>query len=220
MGKLSTRWTANPDSYAYHMMNKPKIISAMAELLSGNSIGFKHLSGIILQKEWCVPEEGDFPNYRFVYDLCQAYIAYAKTLEIPVAESIVYENVVRYLASLAKQDPAYFSRFNGIMFRVLHDYTRGKINPDRNHQYLKFLVDWWDVFDGRERNHELYKKFLDHIVKKYTEEPFYTRSIDFCLNWIGEHQDQFVYADEMNPKKWYGNCGIGLVDNMTMGGLG
>lgn len=222
MTKLSTRWTNNPDSYAYHMLNKAKIVKAMADVVTGGGIGFKELAGIIINKNWIEPEETDFPNYQFVYNLAKTYIDYSKSLEVPLAESIVYENFVKYIASLAKQDPAYYTRFNGVLFRVLHDYTRGKISnvPGKNSDYLKFIVNWWDIFDGRERNHELYKRFLDHIVEKYATEKFYQNSIDFCLNWIGMRQADFIYSDDMNPKKWYGNCGVGLVDNLTMGGNG
>ena len=222
MTKLSTRWTNNPDSYAYHMLNKSRIITAMCGLYGGKEISFKHLSGLIVKKEWVEPEQNDFPNYQFVYNLSKAYLVYAQPLDKPVAEGIVYENLVRYLASLAKQDPAYYTRFNGVLFRILHDYTRGKISaePGQNLEYIKFLVSWWDCYDGRERNHEIYRKFLDHIVEKYSSVDFYTKSIDFCLNWVGEHQIDFVYSDDMNPKKWYGNCGVGFVDDLTMGGQG
>lgn len=222
MSKLSTRWTANEDSYLYHMFNKKKIVTAMWSLFTGNEIDFKHLAGLVVKKDWCEPESTDFPNYTFVYNLAKDYLVYAETLDKPVAESIVYENVVRYIASLAKQDPAYYTRFNGILFRILHDYTRGQISeePGKNKEYLRFIIDWWDTFDGRERNHEIYRRFLDNIYGKYGEVPFYTMSIDFCLNWVGKHQDSFVYADAMNPKKWYGNCGVGFIDAMTMGGSG
>lgn len=204
------------------MLNKVKIVHAMGNLAADGSIGYKHLAGIIMDKTWLLPEEGDRVNYKFVYDLLQAYLAYAKTIEIPLAESIVYENLVKYLASLVKQDPAYHSRFNGILFRILHDYSRGKISgePGANLDYITFLVNWWDTFDGRERNHGLYKQFLEHIVMQYSIEPFYQRSIDFCLNWVGNHQCEFIYSDDMNPKKWYGNCGVGVADNMCMGGFG
>lgn len=203
--KLSTRWTDNPDSYSYHMLNKPKLVSAMYELFSSASLGWNQLAGIVIKKEWCVPEQNDFPNYSFVYQLCQDYIAYSLTIEKPVAEGIVYENVVRYLASLAKQDPAYYTRFNGILFRIIRDYMKGKIRKTDNLEYMKSLIQWWDAFDGRERNHALYMKFLNHIAEKYETESFYRESIDFCLNWVGEHKAQFVYSDDMNPKKWYGN---------------
>jgi hypothetical protein len=204
------------------MLNKSKIINALCGLYSGKELEFKHLAGLVVKKDWCEPEPTDFPNYKFVYNLSKAYIAYANTLNKPVAEGIVYENLVRYLASLAKQDPAYYTRFNGILFRVLHDYTRGMISnePGMNMEYVKFIVNWWDIFDGRERNHEIYKRFLDYIVDKYFTSAFYTNSIDFCLNWVGEHQNEFVYSDDMNPKKWYGNCGVGFVDNLTMAGQG
>ena len=220
--KLSTRWTKNPDCYAYHMLNKGKIVTALYSLVGGGNIEFKHLAGLVVKKEWCEPEASDFPNYRFVYNLSKAYLEYSQTLKIPVAESIVYENLVRYLASLAKQDPAYYTRFNGILFRILHDYTRGLISaePGKNYDYIKFIVKWWDTFDCRERNHALYKSFLDHIVARYFDTGFYTQSIDFCLNWVGEHQSEFVYADEMNPKKWYGNNGVGFIDNITQAGEG
>lgn len=222
MTKLSTRWTQNPDCYAYHMLNKSKILNAMFGLYSGKSLEFKHLAGLIVKKDWCEPEPTDFPNYQFVYKMSKDYLAYASKLDKPVAEGIVYENLVRYLASLAKQDPAYYTRFNGILFRVLHDYTRGQISaePGANHEYIKFLVKWWDTFDGRERNHEVYKRFLDYMVDQYFVSGFHTKSIDFCLNWVGEHQSEFVYSDDMNPKKWYGNCGVGFVDDLTMGGMG
>lgn len=204
------------------MTNKMKLVAAMHELFSSASLGWNQLAGLIVKKEWYAPEESDFPNYQFVYKLCQDYIAYSLTIEKPLAEGIVYENVIRYLASLAKQDPAYYTRFNGIMFRILHDYLKGKIKPTNgdNLEYLKFIVKWWDTFDGRERNHGLYLKFLNHVVEKYETEPFYQYSIDYCLNWIGEHQNEFVYSDDMNPKRWYGNNGIGFMDNMTMGGMG
>lgn len=218
--KLSTRWTASPDSYSYHMSNKIKIVKAMSELFTGSSIGYRHLSGLVVKKEWEVPEEGDFPNYQFVYNLCQAYVEFSKTLVAPVAEGIVYENVVRYIASLAKQDHAYYTRFNGMMFRVLKDYERGSISKAGNLEYLKFLVRFWETFEGRERNYDLYVKFLQHIIQKYETEPFYTQSIDWVLNWIGEHKEQFVYADDMNPKRWYASAGIGFADNLTMGGRG
>jgi len=204
------------------MKNKSRIIQSMYNLFCSGELDFKHLAGIVVKKEWCVPEEGDFPNYPFVYKLCTEYMYYSKTLDIPLAESIVYENLVRYLASLCKQDPAYYTRFNGVMFRILHDYSRGKISetPGGNYDYLKFIINWWDTFDGRERNHDVYLKFLNHILEKYKTVDFYTRSVDWALNWIGSHQMEFVYSDDMNPKKWYGNCGNGFIDNMTMGGLG
>jgi hypothetical protein len=108
------------------------------------------------------------------------------------------------------------------MFRVLHDYNHHKISNTLggNLEYLIKLVKWWDTFDGRERNHSLYLKFLEHVISKYETEKFYQQSIDLCLNWIGEHQKEFVYADEMNPKKWYGNNGVGFMDNLTMAGQG
>jgi len=204
------------------MPNKIKIVQAMNELFSSDSLGFNHLAGIMIKKDWCVPEPGDYPNYQFVYKMCQEYIAYSAKLDKPVAEGIVYENVIRYLASLTKQDPAYYTRFNGMMFRVLRDYTRGKISstPGANSDYLAKLVNWWDRFDGRERNHLLYLKFLNYVVDKYKTEEFYQQSIDWALNWIGTHQLEFVFADEMNPKKWYGNNGVGFMDNLTMGGMG
>lgn len=222
MVKLSTRWTANPDCYDYHMRNKMGIVKSMQNLFSTGKLGYKHLSGLIVKKEWCEPEEGDFPNYKFVYDLSKEYIEYSKTLDVPVAESIVYENLVKYIASLAKQDPAYYTRLNGIMFRILHDYTRGQVSesPGGNLTYFKFLCNWWDIFDGRERNHELYRKFLDFLIEKYETEKFYQESIDWILNWIGLHQAEFIFSDDMNPKKWYGNNGVGLVDNITAGGMG
>lgn len=220
MVKLSTLWTRNPDCYDYHMRNKTAIVNAMHSLFTGSSIGFKFLAGLIVKKEWVEPEPTDFPNYQFVYNLAKDYLAYSKTIDVPVAESIVYENLVKYLTSLAKQDPAYYTRFNGILFRILHDYTRGQVKPTNNLTELKFIVNWWNSFDGRERNKSLYLKFLNHIIEKYDTDPFYRKSVDFCLNWIGEHQADFVYSDDMNPKKWYGNCGVGFVDNLTAGGMG
>jgi hypothetical protein len=204
------------------MSNKIKIVQAMNDLFSSGSLGFNHLAGLMIKKDWISPEQGDYPNYRFVYKMCQEYIDYSKTIEKPVAEGIVYENVIRYLASLTKQDPAYYTRFNGIMFRVLHDFQRNKISstPGANLDYLSNLVKWWDRFDGRERNHSLYLNFLNYIVDRYNQEKFYEKSIDWGLNWIGTHADEFVFADEMNPKKWYGNNGVGFMDNLTFGGMG
>jgi hypothetical protein len=202
------------------MLNKVKVVKAIQSLFSTGSIGFSHLAGIIIQKPWYVPDETDFPNYKFIYKLCNEYIEFSKTLDIPDKEGIIYENTIRYLASLAKQDPAYDSRFNGMLFRVLKDYQRGSIRPTGNDKYLKFLVGFWAEFDGRERNHDLYKKFLEWMVSQYATEPFYKQSIDWCLNWIGEHQSEFVYSDSMNPKNWYGNNGVGFVDNLCMGGMG
>jgi hypothetical protein len=220
--KLSTRWTRDPESYSYHMLNKMKIVRAFCGLFSDSGIVWKELAGLVVKKEWCVPEKGDFVNYQFIYDLCKDYIEYSKKLEIPLAESIVYENVVKYIASLVKQDPAYHTRFNGILFRILHDFTHNSISstPGENIDYLKKIVKWWDIFDGRERNHDLYKKFLDHVIEKYKTEEFYQKSIDWVLNEIGKRIETFVYSDEMNPKNWYGNNGVGFADNMTRGGRG
>jgi len=204
------------------MTNKMKLTTAMCELVTGTGVGFDNLAGLVIKTEWCVPESTDFPNYPFVYKLANEYCKYAQTIDKPLIEGMVYENAVRYLASLAKQDPAYYSRFNGIMFRVLHDYKNGKISRQNgeNLNYFKSLVKWWDTFDGRERNHDLYLKFLNYIVDKYSNVEFYQFSIDFCLNWIGEHSREFVYSDDMNPKRWYGNNGVGFMDNLTMAGMG
>jgi hypothetical protein len=204
------------------MLNKKSILFGICNLFSSDTVDWSKLTTVVVKPEWCEPEAGDFPNYPFVYHLAQDYIVYSKTLKVPLAEGMVYENLVRYVASLAKQDPAYYTRFNGILFKILKDSQKGKISQlnGQNLEYLKFIVGWWDAFDGRERNHDVYKKFLDYIVRKYETDEFYQFSIDYCLNWVKYNHYKFVYADEMNPKKWYGNCGVGLMDNVTMGGQG
>jgi hypothetical protein len=216
----SMRWTENETSYIWNMVNKPKIMKAILELLTVGRLGYHHLSGIVVKKDWYLPSEGDHPNYQFVFRLANEYLEFSKTLDIPDAEEIVYENVVKYLASLAKFDPAYISRFGGIMFRILKDGERGSVYQTGNAKELKFIINWWDSFEGRDRCKNEFKLACEFLLGKYTEVPFYTQSIDWILNWIVNHKTEFVYTDDMNPKKWYGSCGVGSIDNMCMGGKG
>lgn len=216
----SMRWTKDKTSYTWNMVNKPKIIAAIHDYMTMGKLGYHHLAGIVMEKPWYVPGPQDPPNYQFMYRLSKEYLEFTKTIEIPDKEEIILENLVKYIASLAKRDPAYISRLNGIMFQIIKDGDRGQVHSTDNARELNFIAAWWNTLDGRERCHREFEFVCKFLIDRYANEPFYTKSIDWILNWITSHKTEFIYTDDMNPKTWYGNCGVGLIDNLCMGGQG
>lgn len=121
--------------------------------------------------------------------------------------------------ALYRLDSAYFERIGGILTFILihHKEWVGKNKADRV-KFLKILRNWWNEKDMRERYKDLFRNFFDYVIDCYEKREFYTKSIDFLMDWhiahgVGkpgeENKDVWLVPNDQNglqifdPANWY-----------------
>jgi len=203
--RVNNKWTVDKEAYAFHITNKNLMREVVSE--KGNCKKLALLKDLTINLAWLNNEnnEGDPPNMDAFRALWAEYYEWAKKTGIPLFERPWLEKSGHKLLALLRQDSAYFERIGGVMFYFIYNAQRWKgRGKSARLVVLKDAREWWSEEDKRGRTHDWIDNAWVCVINGYQKREFWTKSIDFIIDWIIEHKDSFVYADNYDPKKWFG----------------
>jgi len=203
--KVNNKWTVDEEAYNLHVTSKNLMREAVSE--KGNCKKLALLKDLTVNLAWINNEnnEGDPPNMDLMRVLWKDYWEYAQKTGIPLFERPFLEKGGLQLLALFRQDSAYFERIGGVMFYFIYNAQRWKgRGKSARLQVLKDARDWWNEEDKRDRTRDWIGNLWDCVISGYQKREFWTKSIDFIIDWIIEHKDQLQYDPAYDPRKWFG----------------
>jgi len=220
MVKIPNRWFdgATGDGWNFHGKDKTLIRDFFA--LEGKPSAFKVLKMLTLKKEWLKDDgEGNPENFLLLMKLKDDYFAEVKSrkIRVPMLENMVLEKAWDFLLTLYRQDSAYFERIGGVITYIITNEKLWTKDVEARRAFIRGIKAWWKVNDMRPRARDIIEYIFDYIIRKYETEPFYTRSIDFVIDWIIAHKAEWVMHQFYSPDWWYPK-GKGQVNWMIHGG--
>ncbi len=202
--RVNNKWTVNEESYIFHITNKNLMREALAD---GDCKKLALLKDLTINKAWYTNEnnEGDPPNMDLFRAAWNDYYEWAQKTGIPLFERPILEKVGQEIISLIRQDSAYYERIGGVLFFFIYNAHnwKGKGKAKRL-QLLKDARSWWDEEDKRDRTRPLIHNIWNCVINGYQKRAFWEKSINFIIDWIIDHKDEFVYDPAYDPRKWFG----------------
>lgn len=202
--RVNNKWTVDEEAYIFHIQNKNLMREALAD---GECKKLSILKDLIINKSWYTNEnnEGDPPNMGLFRAAWEDYYKWAQKTGIPPFERPILEKIGLKIISLIRQDSAYYERIGGVLFFFIYNAHswKGKGKAKRV-QLLKDAQAWWNEEDKRDRTRPIINNIWNCIIKGYQKREFWEKSINFIIDWIIDHKDEFVYDPAYDPRKWFG----------------
>jgi len=213
--KINNKWI-DETAWTFHIDDKNLIRDAIAD---DSCKKLKILSGLVVKPEWMKCDgEVEPPNVQFMRDLRAAYLEWVKTQEVPAFESAFLEKAIDFIVTLFKQDSAYFERIGGIVtFFIYNRFRWVDKSKEERLQLLKEAKMWWSMEDERERTKTWINNIWNCVIRGYENREFWTKSIDFTIDYFIENNGKWVIVEMYDPKKWFPR-GRGQVNNLIHGG--
>lgn len=214
--RVSNRYDDH-ESWIYHIEDK----EILRKVIQSDCKATDLFKAFIFKEEWARNDgEGEPENWQFILQLRDAYKEYKKTIKVPIKEKLFIDKLVDYIVSLFYQDSAYLERMGGCITFFIYNRKlwEGKNKKERQ-AALRAFYDWWDKNDKRERTKWMISGLMNCLFIRYEKQEFWMKSVDFCIDWIIEHADEWKPQPMYEPKNWYPN-GRGMVQNMVWGGQG
>ncbi len=216
--KINNKWVT-PTDWLYHIENK----NVIREPATKETCEFEDLA--VLEKlqvddKWLVNDgEGDPPNMDFIRRLWADYWEAAQRKGIPLLERPFIEKWGKKIVSLFRQDSAYSERMGGLIIWFIYNAARWKGKGKKQRlQVLRDAHDWWDVEDYRERTKVWIEWYWKITLKGYEKREFWEWSINFIIDWIVQHKDEFGNQPMYDPKVWFPR-GRGQANTIIHGGI-
>ena len=203
--KVNNKWTTDENAYIFHIQNKNLMREAVSE--KGNCKKLSLLKDLTINLAWINNEnnEGDPPNMELFRQLWADYSEHAKKIGIPLWERAFLEKTGLNLVALIRQDSAYYERIGGIMVYFIYNSSRWKGHgKSARLAVIKDAHTWWNEEDKRERTRQWIDNIWCCVESGYQKREFWTKSIDFVIDWIIDHKDQIQIVDAYDPRKWFG----------------
>lgn len=206
MGKINNKWV-DPDAWAFHITSKNLIREAINSGVEEERPCKKLeiLKGLIWKDEWIKNEgEPEPPNTELMRKLWEEYFEWAKKEGIPIWEKAFLEKAGKFVVALFKQDSAYFERIGGVItFMYYNKYNWVNRSKDERLALLRVCREWWHTEDQRERTKGWILNLFNCVINGYEKREFWTKSIDFIIDWLYAHQEEWVNHEVYDPKKWF-----------------
>lgn len=214
--RLSNRYT-DDQSWQFHIEDKELIRKV---LQSPDCKATDLLKALITKEEWMRNDgEGEPPNYQFILKLKTAYLEYKKTIKVPIKDKLWIDKMVDWIVALFYQDSAYVERMGGaICFFIFNRKLWEDKTKEERTQLLFSFHQWWDKNDKRDRTRWMIDSMIKCVIKRYMKQAFWMKSINFCIDYVLEHSDEFEPQPLYEPKNWY-PAGRGYVQNEIFGGM-
>jgi len=188
-------------TWIFHIGNKD-IFRAIAD----GEKGIDYISKIKIEKEWYPQTEQEAPvNYKFLLDIIQAYHEYLyvdKKVAIPYRYKIILNKSIQWAIVMIANDIFYTMRFFGCIYCIIYNEEKFRVVTERKQSFID-LQEWCLENDWRVRSKNWIKWIFNFFISRYEKEIFITKSLDFIVDWILNHKEEFVYSNLWNPEYWY-----------------
>ncbi len=247
MARIPNRWYdgSEGDGYVFHIKDKDLIRTVIAD---PQPISIRQklalLNDIVIRKAWMEktqPGEVDPDNYGLLVRLKEDYLKWLadNKIKVPTFIGVNFEDKLDWILTLFRQDSAYFERMGGIItFMLINSEPRyqcvkegildSEMQVTRNVwtnnkkdrlEGLQMTRKWWSDWDLRDRTKVMIGTIFDYLIYEYQHVEFFTRSIDFMIDWMLEHKKEWKVVTMYDPRQWYAR-GKGQINYLVHGRMG
>jgi len=166
------------------------------------------LAALVVKPGW-LETEGEWspPNTAFFKQMLADYEVWAERNLKPVTSAIAIR-IARWIVVLYRNDSAYFARLGWIAMAVMHhpEYSLERVTEE----YLKV--------EKRPDRIQRYRSAAEFLVKKYRGSSWVRMSVDWAMEYLQEHRDDFNWRvpaspgseySAYDPRAWPGNVPSG-----------
>ena len=193
----------NPDGWEFH--NQQKQIARQA--LEKEKLTLSDLAALSIDIKFFRIDKGDpdKPNYAFLMKMNSEYEKFRKThkhyeKKLSMKERIALNQAGKFLLALYKQDSAYYERIGGHICTFIANEELWK----KDHvQALHFYYDWWSKNDIRGYSKKWINSAWVTLIELYQEKEFIRMSVDWIMEYLHAHKDEWKMDPEFHPDRWY-----------------
>jgi len=203
--KLSNKYYdgKDGDSYNFHIKDKDLIRQV---LVDPKPMTIRLLHQLVLKKSWIENEgEGSPEGFDYLKTMYSEYEKWLKEkhLKIPTVERLVYKKAWCFVLALFRQDSAYYERIGGMVTFIQYQKEKWGTTKEDHLKFLVMMKFWWNENDLRDRTRWMIAAIFDYLIAKYQKTLFYTQSIDWCINYLIDHKEEWKLVPNYDPSNWY-----------------
>ncbi len=219
--KLSNKYYdgKDGDSYNFHIKDKDLIRQV---LVDPKPMTIRLLHQLVLKKSWIEDQgEGSPEGFDYLKAMFPAYEGWLKEkhIKIPTVERLIYKKAWCFVLALFRQDSAYYERIGGMVTFIGYHSDKWGTTKAEHLVFLKLMKEWWNIKDRRDRTKWMIAAIFDYLIKKYERTLFYAQSIDFCIEYLIKHKDEWKINGVYDPANWY-PVGKGQINYLVHGRKG
>jgi len=202
------------EGWKFHVESK-NVIRKWIE--NPSDIGILRL--MFVDEKWANVTKGDYVpiNYMLLAELWKDFREAYPKFEPSLVERLVIPKLAIFVLTCYKEDTAYLERIGGVITCMLDDMNVEEFkDPEKRLDAIVALEDWWYRNDQRPRAHAFIKPMWDEVIRRYKEEEFTKKSLDFIIDWLIDHKSEWQLMDRFDPNNWY-PYGIGQVNFAVTG---
>jgi hypothetical protein len=120
--------------------------------------------------------------------------------KLSMKERIALNQCGKFMLSLYKQDSAYYERIGGHVCIFIANEELWK----KDHvKALNFYYDWWLQNDIRGYSKKWINSAWVTLIELYQEKEFVRMSVDWIMEYLHAHKDEWKMDPEFHPDRWY-----------------
>jgi hypothetical protein len=193
----------NPDGWEFHIQQK----QICREALSKEKLTLSDLAAISIDAKFWKVDKGDpdKPNYQFLLKMNSEYEKFRKAhkhyeKKLSMKERIALNQCGKMLLALYKQDSAYYERIGGHVCVFLSNEEQWR--KDKLTTLISFY-NWWNTNDIRGYSKKWINNAWVTLIELYQEKEFIRMSVDWLMEYLYAHREEWVMDPEFHPDKWY-----------------
>jgi hypothetical protein len=133
------------------------------------------------------------------------YERYRKTIKyqekkLSIKERIAINQAVKFLLALYKQDSAYYERIGGHVTLFISNEENWK--KDKIASLISYY-NWWNINDVRGYSKKWINSAWVTLIELYQTKEFVKLSVDWIMEYLFAHKEEWVTDGEFDPKRWY-----------------
>jgi hypothetical protein len=193
----------NDDGWEFH--NEQKNIARHA--LQKEKLSLSDLAALSIDTKFFKLDKGDpdKPNLKFLDKMYHEYERYRKTIKyqekkLSIKERIAINQAGKFLLALYKQDSAYYERIGGHVTLFISNEENWK--KDKIASLISYY-NWWNINDVRGYSKKWINSAWVTLIELYQTKEFVKLSVDWIMEYLFAHKEEWVTDGEFDPKRWY-----------------